>query len=86
MGVRTEDCAMNHPQSSNLLVADDGARAADAQPRYGLQRRPAPVLHDIAADERPGAPQPRLAVHRHGSRRLLAHPQESDGREGDDGK
>ena len=62
-------------------MADDGAWAADAQPAYDLVRRPAPVLHHVAANERPRAAQPRLAVHRHGARRLLAHPQEPDGKQ-----
>ena len=57
-------------------MPDDGAWAADPQPADGLHGRPAPVLHDVAADERARAAQPRLAVHRHGARRVvLAHPQ-----------
>ena len=46
-----------------LLVADDGAGPADAQPGHRLQRRPAPVLHDVAPDQRPRAAQTSLAVH-----------------------
>ena len=46
-----------------LLVADDGAGPADAQPGHRLQRRPAPVLHDVAPDQRARAAQTRLAVH-----------------------
>ena len=46
-----------------LLVADDGAGPADAQPGHRLQRRPAPVLHDVAPDQRASAAQTRLAVH-----------------------
>ena len=46
-----------------LLVADDGAGPADAQPGHRLQRSPAPVLHDVAPDQRPRAAQTSLAVH-----------------------
>ena len=46
-----------------LLVANDGAGPADPEPGDCLHGRPPPVLHDVAADQRPGPAQPSLAVH-----------------------
>jgi hypothetical protein len=53
----------------SLLLADDRARAHDAQPAHGLPRREAMGAHEVDCDERARAPQPRLAVHRHDTRR-----------------
>ena len=66
--------------TSFLLMSDDGSGPADAEPSDDLHGGPAPVLHDVAADQRPRPTQPRLAVHRHRSGRLLAHTQEPETR------
>ena len=51
---------------ADLLWPDDRARTCDAVPGDGLRGRQLVVLHEIAADERAGAPQSRLAVHGNG--------------------
>ena len=46
-----------------LLVTDDGAGPADPQPGDGLHGGPPPVLHHVAANQRPRPAQTSLAVH-----------------------
>ena len=59
-----------------LLVSDDGSGPADPEPSDDVHGGPAPVLHDVAADEGARPAQAGLAVHRHRAGGLLAHPQE----------
>jgi len=48
-----------------LLLADDAARADDAQPAHGPPRREAAGPHHVERDEGARAAQARHAVHRH---------------------
>ena len=59
-----------------LLVPDDGARPADAEPGHRLHGRPPPVLHDVAADQRTRPSQSGLAVNSDGAFLALADVQE----------
>mmetsp|Transcript_13871 Transcript_13871/g.32166 ORF Transcript_13871/g.32166 Transcript_13871/m.32166 type:complete len:272 (-) Transcript_13871:533-1348(-) len=60
-----------------LLRPDNGPRPHDAVPRDELARRHAVVLHAVEPNERPCAPQPRLAVNGHDARIVLHNLEEA---------
>ena len=69
--------ALLHLAEEVLLGADDAARAADADVGQRLARGETEVLHVVARDQHPRAPQARLAVDRQGPRLRLGDVDEA---------
>ena len=59
-----------------LLVADDGARSADAEPGHGLHGCPPPVFHDVATNQRTCPAETCFAVNSDGAFLALADVKE----------